>query len=960
MFSSSKKNSSGGKQNSSKDNQQEQNSNGAVVRIKKNLPPEVEFRQVKEELKKSIEDSRLINNTTFILESIRIFERKEMYSYIFDFDQDKYSVAPSGGAIVVAHQKSLVNEEYYSALHIYDSYCNLIRSFPLTYQHRLESLYFSPEECIVVVYTDAHIETYTIQGRKVCELSEYEGQKISLQFVSFWPRGLMLAAYPNVVYIIDNFVHLEPRVFCRFSGDSLLSGIILPEDPDTGVGIRLWCVNSKNNLVLIQEDDYEIQEFVSPVSKILFSPNGKIALAVCKDITKEKYEFKDVLYYFCTPDFSEVKLAIRFDAFQPSKIAWCGSDAICMTQGFQLVLIGACQDSIKWELDSPMIISSEIDGLRIFSMKGSSLLRAITRNVLQFCLQNTKSPQVRLFYVMNDEVGLAESDLVIVDDSDKSITEPTEGRTFTVKELHTALQGILEAALFFKNPLVRRNFLKIGTRVMTTVRAPLNDTSVISQNLERMRDFFGFADKLSTMRIVDQLNGPPYNIPVTFAQFQSLNHIVLLKRLCNRSLYYEASQLASYVGVDDSYINSHWATSLIFTSRSDDNILKSYHSMNMSIDYVEVAKTAFDINRVSLGLKLLECNKAKARAVPLLVSQGQWRDALTAAINSADSSLLVYTLEQAMNNGQYLLLSEFLQNKDNRDIRNIYLRLLPDDETAISEVLHIDNRNALYKVKKTLSGGGLMKDERAQQINKLFSSDNIIPVFTSFYSKLNTAKEYVSSTRYVENIDSLTPSEVYEQVILSNNRNKTVDYGKDIFHLSNDEIFWRRLQTGLKYDSVCLIKQFKKAMSKQSGGAVPEWFMSYASQHSSPRLLDILEGREVEDDPNDPVITGSLEYHQQKKSESEKYNQKKDKDKSNKDKDKNKDNKDKDNEKGEEAQQDEHKDNAEQQQEEVTENQTETKNEENKTVEEEKPTEEKEKEETELSPEKAEQNPEAQ
>lgn len=881
-----------------KNNQQEQNSNGSVVRLKKNLPADEEFRQVKEELKKSIEDSRLINNTTFILEPIRIFERKEQYSYIFDFDNDKFSVAPSGGAIVVAHQKSMVNEEYYSALHIYDSYCNLIRSFPLTYQHRLESLYFSPEECIVVVYTDAHIESYTIQGRKIAEVSQYDGEKISIQFVSFWQCGLMIAAYPNTVWIIDNFVTLQPRIFSRFAGDSLLNGVILPEDPDTGLGIRLWCVNSKNNLVLIQENDYEIQEFASPVAKIIFSPNGKIALAICKDITKEKYEFKDVLYYFCTPDFSEIKLAIKFDAFQPSKIAWCGSDAICMTQGYQLVLIGACQDSIKWELDSPMLLSSEVDGARIFSQKGSSLLRAITRNVLQFALQNTKAPQVRLFYVMNDEVGLAESDLIIIDDSDKKSNEQTEGRTFTVKELQQALQGILEAALFFKNPLVRRNFLKIGTRVMITVRAPRNDTSVIAQNLERMRDFFGFADKLSTMRIVDQLYGPPYNIPVTFAQFQKLNQIVLLKRLCNRSLYYEASQLASYVGVDDTYIMSHWATSLIFTSRSDENILEAFKNMKMPIDYVEIAKAAFSIGRNNLALLLLEKNKAKARAVPLLVEQGQWREAMIAAINSYDSSLLVYTFERAMNAGQYSLISEFLTEKANKDLRNIYLRLLPpDSDEQKQEILKIDKKDAIYKVHQTLSGNNtIMQDERTQYLKKLLSFDSIVSSSITFFLKMANVKKYVKENRIVDNVDSMTPNELFEQVVLNNDRSTMMDFASDYFGLSVDEVFWRRLQTGLKYDSVTVLKTFTKAMSKR--GEMPKWFLDYAFKHGSKRALDILHGEAVDDDPNDPALVGSVKYQEEKKAEEAKAakKNKKKEDKSKKDEESNKGDENKDEE----------------------------------------------------------------
>ena len=74
-----------------------------------------------------------------------------------------------------------------------------------------------------------------------------------------------------------------------------------------------------------------------------------------------------------------------------------------------------------------------------------------------------------------------------------------------------------------------------------------------------------------------------------------LNLIVLLKRLCNRRLYQAASKLAEYIGINKSYILTHWATK---------KICEKLEAMKSSIDFVDMAKTFFSINRSELALLL--------------------------------------------------------------------------------------------------------------------------------------------------------------------------------------------------------------------------------------------------------------------------------------------------------------------------------------------------------------------
>ena len=84
--------------------------------------------KIKEELSKTIQESRVLGDTTFIKEPIKEFPTldDDIYQLLFDFRIDKYCIAPNGGAIVVAHQLSQGFDEYFTALHVYDSFCNLI------------------------------------------------------------------------------------------------------------------------------------------------------------------------------------------------------------------------------------------------------------------------------------------------------------------------------------------------------------------------------------------------------------------------------------------------------------------------------------------------------------------------------------------------------------------------------------------------------------------------------------------------------------------------------------------------------------------------------------------------------------------------------------------------------------------------------------------------------------------
>ena len=846
---------------------------------------------VKAELAKTASESRVLGSTTFIKEAIREFPTldDDPFQLLFDFKTDKYYISPSGGAIAVAHNRSKNSSNYCTALNVYDSNCNQISCFPLTHDSQIKQLYVSPEECIIVAYVDCHIESYNLDGKKIAEVSKYDGLEVGLKFYAFWSSGVILCTDLNKIYIMDDFVTLKPRIFCNFSGPSnLKNGTVIPPDPMTGIGFQLWCTMENKMVALIQgESDYEYSEFPYPAEQILFSPNKKIALVQCYQDPDSEYP---QIYCFCKPDLSAISLITRFEntEFIPEKIAWCGSDAILLARDLDIALIGATSDAIKWTLQSECAVGTEIDGARIFTRKGSYLLRAITKPVFQFSIWNKKSPQVRLFQVISDEEQMAKSDITINPNDDAR----TEGKEFTVPQLQNALDGIIEAALFFNSSIVRTTLMKMASRIMISIRAPEDDESYVKERLERIHNYTAFADKLTTLRSVEQLKSEPYNIPITYAQYVDLNSVILLKRLCNRRLYREAFKLSQYLGIDDSYIKSHWATNLIMTSSLKETIVEKIKSMAGGIDYVDMAKTAFNNGRNDLGLLLLEENKAKSRAVPLLLERGEWEDALNAALNSYDTSLIMFTFETLENANQKKIIEDCLWTS--KLCRDSWILYKKDDTEEVQRILKFEKRDGFYDIKRKIETKQPTVNikGRVERLAEFLIESNInFPMITEFFTRMDSeVKELIGEFRDTEGFDKLTPNEVFEQAILTNDRNTFITVGNDIyFGLKTEEIFWRRLQCGIKYDSVAILTQVKKAVKKNKHN-FKDALTAYVNEHGSERAKRIFndeDGENMKIPDDDPIYKG-LAIKEDKK--------KKNKDSDDKDKDKDSsDDKDKDN-----------------------------------------------------------------
>jgi len=774
------------------------NANAALFSSFKKMNNEEYFKTI-------LKGSRILGDTTFVKETIintRESEQCKEWKELVDFSGDKYAVSKNGGAIAIAHQKCFDEEGYCEKIHIYDTYCNLISIINLVQKTRLYGLFFSPEECIVVLYINGITQTYHLRGYKISECLTYNGSEIFVNFASFTGHDLFIATSNSIVYRFSELANLVPYQFTTYSGDSLLMGHVSPANPITGYDASIWCCDINGRLVLLQEHDYETCDFPINIQNIAFSPDYSMVLVQ-----------NEGNYLFCESDFSNIILNIEFNDLEASRIAWCGSDAIILHSDSMLVMIGAESEAIKWGFDDSVGICSEIDGIRVFSKNGVYLIRAIPETVRTFSLWNSNTPSVSLF-------------LALINDRDLAFNDPSQ--TVDLDQLRESLNILYDVCLFFRQYEQRKALLTAITRLMFLIERNEPDSGAI---LSSIRDFSLFSDTLSTIRVCLVISHSPYNMMMTHLQFLNITSSVLLKRLCNRSLHFESFRIANYLSVDTELIASHWAHCIINTSLPIKDIVKRIQLMKEPIDYVDLATTSFSDGKTELALALLEANPAKARGVPLLIKRGQWKEALESAIQSSDNSLILYSILKAKEANQNTIINNVL--KDNPVARAIWRINLSEQEQKSFDIE--TGFSDYYRVIDSING--VSNEELQLSIDLKKKNDPFMYEVFNIYTLIRPIKTWLSTEKGVPDANILTIDQILELVILNDDLTKAKEIAKMI-DMPNEDLYWKRLFVSIKNENYQPLVSLRKDLKQK--GIKP--FIDYCEINNHKQAFMVLNG----------------------------------------------------------------------------------------------------------------------
>lgn len=753
----------------------------------------------------SLNNVKRMGPTSFVSEVIWVLEEGEnVYHSNVNFRDDKYAVSQNGGALVFAHESMLNGDGYYKQLNVYDSYANLLCEIPLdNYQKKIVGLYATQEEVIIVVFGDGCLASFNLRGNLITESKLTDDDIGLIGAVEFWRNGFFVKT-SDTIYIIRDFSTLKAEVFCKHQM-SFTCFAPVPVNNSTKVGPQLWAGNLDEQLVLMQKDLIQAQDFTKPITNIKFSPDYQFCL-----VQSDEY------YYIFDDKLEEVIYAAYFDDFKPTNIAWCGSDAIALFNTNSVCFIGATTDCVKWDFDYAIGFSQESDGIRIIMNDEIVLIRAITDLALPFAIWDKDNIAVQVFTKMLDLDGLA-------------LEDPFTN--YSIQQIYDAIQGMAAASVFFRKYELKKALLIALIRTIQELPKPQNNMTSEDDLLMQARDFSIIENRMAALRICEQVSRDPYNIPLTYDEYQNISPERLIKRLCNRRMHFRAFRIAQYINVETDFIVSNWGIQLIDSQPDDEVVLTRYEKMTEPVDAIELATAAFEKGRENLAYKLLSKSPSKSRGVPLLIERGMWDEAISAAADSGDASLLLHTLELAKEANAIKQISKILSS--NSIARNEWSHFVPKSEKL--ESLKNTDRYLVNHIKDCLEN-----DKRCPFSAQKYQSD----IFKLLTNVNLIKKEFINlkipDSGSKKEIKKMTPDQFFEHVVLFNcinimNRLITVMKIKNPIE--------RRLDIGVRNKNGNVLISLKPELLKKDFG-------NYSGKIPSDLLPFVIEPKEPVPDPS--------------------------------------------------------------------------------------------------------------
>jgi hypothetical protein len=146
------------------------------------LERQIDIEALGESFRECLKNSRILGGdrgepTTFVMEDVlpdentdrRYFESK------VNLAQDKiWSIAPNGGALVIAHESNKVtvgDNTFHRCVSVYDGPGNLIKEIALNIQSPINKIHITPEECVLKVLSGHSALLQAVRGQPIRQRS---------------------------------------------------------------------------------------------------------------------------------------------------------------------------------------------------------------------------------------------------------------------------------------------------------------------------------------------------------------------------------------------------------------------------------------------------------------------------------------------------------------------------------------------------------------------------------------------------------------------------------------------------------------------------------------------------------------------------------------------------------------------------------------------------------------------
>lgn len=569
-------------------------------------------------------------------------------------------------------------------------------------QKNLVAMSWNDREDLVCVLDSGTVLIYTIHGENIGTYSLGDACARDLVAdVHFWPTGLAVRTGARELYVVQSYeafkVSKLPDVGLKYPPTAMT--VIPPRDPATGspqvvlaatlpaggagagagagaaaaaagagasAGKSVVMTVGKRGLQdQVQIEDPYIRMVCSPEATAIacFSAQGTLSIMAA--------------------DFS--KIFSKFDTkskVPPREMAWCGEDSVVLYWDKPvdlLLMVGPAGSFTRYIYQSPLLLVSEIDGLRVLSRDKCEFLQRVPDSTDAIFAADNKDTSPALLF---DAALAFEQKSVRADENMQKILSAGggSGGGSEFGELEQAIDSVLDAAAQELNPEAQRVLLEAASfgKLSCAASYPADK----------------FPDMCRILRVLNAVRQQDVGIPLTYAQFLRLEVDVLIDRLVNRHEHLLALRICQYLRVHPERVLIHWACVKIKRSADDRKvkdaelgqlIVKKLLSICPGISFRQVALTAFHSTRRALAAMLLEYEPKASDQVPLFLAIKEDELALAKAVDSGDTDLIltvVLHIRDARVTGAGEGYKEFFRAVHDKPVaRNLYisyLKQLPD------------------------------------------------------------------------------------------------------------------------------------------------------------------------------------------------------------------------------------------------------------------------------------------
>ncbi|CEF67320.1 Presequence protease, mitochondrial [Strongyloides ratti] len=491
------------------------------------------------------------------------------------------------------------------------------------------------------------------------------------------------------------------------------------------------------------------------------------------------------------------------------KIFWCGFGAPCLLDSDKVLHIYTSKgDDSTIIFDSPVVVSSEEDGLRVYSEECAYFICPVAKSAENIFSVESHHPASTLYVLSKKE----------------------EDQYTTSFELLTTIMSSLEDA-------VRECLLAALNISDTKLIVKLIKAANIGRMWESKIDSDYFAATLKTIKILSSLRADFIGMPLSFRQFQKVEIRGVIDRLIDLGHWPLAVKICEFMelpleeGVHRVF--AHWAIDFIercmHEIRSNNRKLTNEEMANLiftkaerfpDISYAEIAKEIYDRSSkddnemIKLADILLDKEKDVSLKVKMYLQSKQWNKAIYLADKSQRPDLyyIVINALKSMPYSKVFVMTAKCQNI-HAYLKEITEHDSPDDLISIyktnDEFVQLALHYISYNTKNT--NNPFVENTKLENLKAALESfKNLDEKDTSNYLNeyiniFDTIKSY-SNNEYSSN---LSVKELFKLAVKEKNNKLAEEIGKK-FSITEKEGWTWKLEA---YSENCMWEHVKTMAS---------------------------------------------------------------------------------------------------------------------------------------------------